>query len=503
MRKARHTVSILCLCVSLSLAVFLTLDVYPPVSFGLVALYAVFLASMYFLRPSRQAFLTRLCLIAYAMPFFVCWRSVFGLEPWWREHKSMRWKYMLDPEIISVMTTVGLIGLIAFAGGVLLRSVASGQTESREGIDGRRRVFRPWVFALLLGVSLCLSWINAPSQTILDPEYSYPPQEGIAHQLNFNSLYIISYGILVLLFLDTEREPLRSRMRACKRISVIGVSILIVLYFQLLRGDRDSIGLVLSLSVLYITDPFLPKHRLLKDTIIRYATVGVVLALVGILYLGIQTVRVLPPAKRPTVTRSTSLPSGDVSEKKKASVVEDKWASPVFGEPVWGAVLLTNLSMAAQYEQGRMDLEWGQTYLDYVQSLPPGVLTKSLGIQRPIERGSNPSHWTLDITCGGSHIVNVPFKNFLGYGVAIVLFLYGIAIGSLERRACSVTWHIRLLYGTVLLSVIHWFWYGEMYMIRTLMAYGMLVVLYWVSRKWNLGSRTVAALSSPARSGAE
>jgi hypothetical protein len=170
------------------------------------------------------------------------------------------------------------------------------------------------------------------------------------------------------------------------------------------------------------------------------------------------------------------LSSGDVS-------AVGELLSVGFAHGTWTAVLLTNLAMAAQLQDGHLEYLYGETYVQYLLSLTPGILTHYLGFERPIEAKNNPGYWFMGISSGGNHVVNVPFKNFGIFGVAGVLCLYGMAIAYWEKTGVgNRRWH-RLVYGSITASSFMWFWYADMNVIRALMGAGLLWLCYcgWLS----------------------
>ena len=144
----------------------------------------------------------------------------------------------------------------------------------------------------------------------------------------------------------------------------------------------------------------------------------------------------------------------------------------------WSAVLLTPLSVTGDVYYGRMKFKGGETYWQYLLSVPPGTITRALGIERPIEGTHGPA-WEMRYGIGGTHAMVVPYMNFSTPGVFFVLFLYGFFTGKLERLLMTNTQvNMQLLYASIFIAAPFWFWYGEMSLIRALMSFYIVWIIY-------------------------
>jgi hypothetical protein len=431
-----------------------------PVSVALM--FALTLWGLWQARLSPLSPLTRLMILLYFMPFSVCWGYLFDPNyTWWYTPLSL--DYMSDPVITAGMVMVGLIGLVGLLAGIwLARMLAPRRLTTSPAASAPARTLHPFTFGALLITALFFSYINTPSATILTAAYS--SASGLAGQLNFNAAFLVAYTLLIALFIDAEQEVKRWRLRLLKRLGILAVTVFILIFFQLLRGDRDSFGLVVGLGALYLTEPLRRTHwAALGVRLRRYLLIGTAGGVVLVAFLAISTLRT-------RVVGGEQVPLG-------TAIVEG------YKESTWSAVLLTNLSLAAQYHQGRMVTEGGRTYLDYLYSLPPGFVTRALGIERPIEPYQGPNFWFTDISSGGLHVVTVPFKNFHSPGVLIVLILFGYIIGRSEIIGQSSRWLNRLWYGSLFVGSAQWFWYGDITFIREVMIFGLVAVLYATTRR--------------------
>ena len=274
-----------------------------------------------------------------------------------------------------------------------------------------------------------------------------------ATSLNFNASFLISYIMLVMLSIDWSRENPWHPDKRFKLGLFVAATAYIIIVLQLLRGDRESSGLIAGLTALYLTDSkrrdgsWAARIAPLK----RLGRVAVPASVVVCVFIVLGFVR--------STAENVSLSLSEVSGMLNAALVHNTWTG----------VSLTNLGMAAEYEDGAIEYLYGKTYFQYVMSLPPGVVTQSLGIRRPFD-GEDGPNWWYEVAGGGIHPVVVPFKNFGIVGVFAVLMLYGGVLCFCELRNVSgVGWH-RLLYGSVATSSFLWFWYGDMNIVRGVIA---------------------------------
>ena len=144
----------------------------------------------------------------------------------------------------------------------------------------------------------------------------------------------------------------------------------------------------------------------------------------------------------------------------------------------WTGVSLTNLGLAEESASG-MSFRLGGTYRDYILSLPPGIITRFLGYERPLDGDDAPNRW-FEVAGGGMHPVVVPFANFGIVGAWLILASIGFFVSSCDNYGDSRIFSHRFFYGTVLCSSMLWFWYGDMNIVRAIMSYMISVVAYKV-----------------------
>lgn len=398
-------------------------------------------------RPLTQAnLLPRFFVLAYTLPFSIFVGYLFASDYDWMMTPHGR-RIVSDPAIVREMTTLGVIGLLGLAAGFRLAA------DRRAGPDIRSRfghALGMLPFGVVAAAGVLLSWLSAPPETIFQARYAFEQSDSLSTRLNFPAAKVVSYVILILLAVDIERDAVGQRRRL--KLWVLGAVVAyIVTFLQLLRGDRESFALVVALAGIHLTTAPGPEgaYRALRRRARRLVLPAV--ALVGIfLFIGWARFAL----------------SG-ASAVVRPEVVAGYWLKT----STWTAVLWTVVGAVWEHRSGVLEYRLGGTYVDYLLSLPPGMITRGLGIERPFEawRGiawENPA----GVSSGGLHAVIVPFKNFGALGVMGVLCAFGYLIGRIEIANARGGFLSRLVWGACLASGLHWFWYGDMPFIRAMTA---------------------------------
>jgi hypothetical protein len=415
---------------------------------------------------TELSLLSRFLILIYALPFSTLLGYVFIPDYIWTwTPEGIR--AASDRLLMKQLVSIGLIGLLGLVAGMrtagLIRPVLPHlHIPSFDERQQRARLGLP-AFMLLLVLALGFSYLSAPSATILQTQYGGAQLRTTALALNFPASYVVSYVLLVALFIDGEREA-RGRLRRTKFAALMAVIFYIVIFLQLLRGDRESSGLVVALLGMYLTSPLRPTQReswrkLLRT---RLRVVSVICLAAAPLFVAIGSLRfTLTDAAARTIL---------------ASMGFSQSARSIWNHSPWTMTLLSNLGVTSLYRGGRLVLRHGETYLDYLLSLPPGLITHAIGIERAVEANRNLAADIIGtgVTSGGLHVVNVGFMNFGALGAFAVMMLYGFLVGRLEQGAARGEFWLRLLWGSVFVVSFMWFWYGEMSMVRGVMA-GILV----------------------------
>lgn len=452
-------------------------DIVPPLR--LTVLVAAILVVVVLITASTSGFsiLPRLTILLYALPFSATIGYLFDPHfVWW--DTPLAQPLCLDPALNARMIWIGVCGLSGLAFGIQLRT-AIGAKPSPRNSQIHTRVLSAAPFLSLLLAAIVLSQISAPSETIWEASYASEQTESSGAKMNFNGSFLVSYLILILLYIDSENEPLGTGRRREKRIWLAAAILYIVIVLQLMRGDRECTGLLAGVIALYLTSgrhngDWLPRHR---ETLRRAARVAMPVVVLFCLLVSLGFLRSTLSSGESAIDELSTIP-------KRALTLN-----------TWTGVLLTNLGMVAEEATTGIEPLHGRTYADYLLSLPPGVLTKAIGYERPMDGTNSPNWWYTPLSGGGVHPCVVPYNNFGIAGVFAVMAAIGIFVTRCELYARGHGLSNRMLYGCVLTVSMLWLWYGDMNFIRGIMGCGMLLLAH------RLGSvPTVPTLATLQRS---
>lgn len=419
-------------------------------------------------RNAPLGILPRFMIFMYVLPFSIAVGYLFSNDYIW-VFSPLQVMAARDDILIRQMLTIGLIGLIGLVVGMQLVGLMQ-RGRSIEASGWLRippaKTLDPAIFVCLLAIPLFTSWLSAPSSTIMTSAYATGP-ESTAEAVGFGAASKVGYAFLLVLLIDLQREAnaWRRKIKSRAWLAVFGI---IVVFFQIMRGDRDCASMIAAVAFLHMTAPL--AHSTLRQRVelfrLRARKMAVPLALVVVLFLVLGTVR------------------SELADMGAQALKIDpaRTVELAFQQTTWTAVLWTNLAAAYEYRSGAMEFHYGQTYLDYAASLMPGFLAMTIGFERPLESFRGPA-WEVGrtiTTCGGIHAAIVPFWNFGIFGTFFILMLYGYLVGRVEIISGSYKLWPRLLWAGLLLSSFEWFWYGDMIFIRSLMAVGVAGITYQV-----------------------
>ena len=465
----RVTSSLVLTSAGLLLALCFAAGFQLPLRTGVVLMAALTLWGLVTARVSVLSLLPRFMIVLYSLPFAVLLGYVMNPDfIWIFTPRGM--EVIEDRLVVRQMVMVGLIGLLGLLAGIRwanLRRRDDGEPSARMIEHRPSRTLSPPLFFAFVPVAVLLSWLSAPSETIFEVQYATGQSETVATIINFPAAYLASYILLVILFIDAERER-RTPRRRMKFLAIGLATVYIVIVLQLMRGDRESSGLVVALAALYVTSPAGVRHARRLSIIARGRIRRLMLPMAALL-----TVFIALGSLRNTLSQASEL----------TQVVSPIEAIELgLSQNTWTAVLWTNLGVAWEYRQGLLQYKYGQTYLDYLLSLPPGIVARAIGYERPLEAWRGIA-WedAAGVSSGGLHVLVAPFRNFGAFGVFAVLVLYGFLIGRIEQRGESGALGGRVLWGSVFCGSFLWFWYGDMSFIRALMLAGIIYLSYRIA----------------------
>jgi len=439
------------------------LDVYVPIWISVLisAWVTLFLIRRHL--SGRVGMLMMVMWAVFALPFIhivpYLWFDFGGSTPdfMWGLHPTN--PYMFDPEIVQLTAMIGAVGGLGFAFGVgLAQPGAGGLPETSACHRPGRGValsFPLWGVWMLIGVGL--SWLGAPQETFLTANYT--ESHSLLEGANFGSAWMISYGLLIFAFCDAVLDSDQAR-RAWKLKSVLLAVAFVVIYLQLMRGDRESLPMVLGLFLAYYHWANFRSTGQRADRIwLKIGGVGVILLVVALVF-GILRSSVAGQGASHLLDILVSLyDTGAI-----------RISNLLYG--TWSAVLLTPLSVAGDHINDLLRLGMGADYVDFLLSIPPGFVADAVGYARPIDGLSGPA-WEMRYGTGGTHATVVPFLNFRMAGVLLVTAAWASALHFCEMHATKRLSVISLAFLCIMVTVSpHWLWYGE--------KYGMNAVVIWV-----------------------
>jgi hypothetical protein len=383
--------------------------------------------------------------------------------------------YMLDEMIVKLTAMIGAVGAIGFAIGIFINNKIIHQNislrEDEDLLHNKTLSIYVWMIWIFLG--LVFSWLVAPSDTLFVAEYTQ--SVSILENANFGSAWMVSYIILAFAFCDAVLDN-NSVRRLIKKIIFFGVIFFIAIYFQFLRGDRAIVPFLLSIVIVYFYwAPSIKQKRRIK-----FKAKHILLTLFAILVLLI-TSNILG------ATRHSLVEANDISQffdiVYPFFILGSADFSGIF-HGTWSAVLLTPLSVAGDHIYKVLPLKFGEDYLNFLLSIPPGFVADALGYLRPIEDGTGPPREMI-YGQGGTHASVVPFMNFRMFGVLIIPALWAFIINHCENYSLKFPSIVNLaLLCTIALAIPHWFWYGEKYGMNALIIWFLLTFFYKLSLRF-------------------
>jgi hypothetical protein len=146
----------------------------------------------------------------------------------------------------------------------------------------------------------------------------------------------------------------------------------------------------------------------------------------------------------------------------------------------WNAIILPLVQQLTSFWDGE-HLRYGQTYLDMFLSLAPSPIYSIIGIEKPISV-DNPALWYYITGLGGIHVAGVAFENFGLFGVFLNGFISVCFLRLIDSRCRHDSYLHIFLYMLCAASVMHWLWYGEIYLLNSLVFYVMSLGLFFAMK---------------------
>lgn len=466
----RNTYTILFAAAAVAGLASFEIGIYFPITLSVVMLAAV---SLYILQEYREKRIGLLIIIAwltYLLPFI-------HIPPYisfdFNSNPTILWglavnPYMLDEQVIKLTAMIGAIGAIGIAFGISLsrQKIKQNLYANTETCHFAFDTMGLPIWLAWVVIGLLLSSLSAPQETIFTAAYT--DSKSALDGANFSSAWMVSYVILSYAFCDALLEQKKSTRLF--KVQIINFTIiLVVVFLQLLRGDRECLPWVLGLFIAkYYWAKKINPEAVFK---IAWAKLIILVLLIFVISLVVGGIR-----------------SGLVNSSLSDAIwligkLLESGSNPLdlIIHGTWSAVLLTPLSVAGDHIYGFLPLKMGQDYLDLLLSIIPGFVADAIGYIRPIDSLHGPA-WEMRYGIGGTHSTVVPFMNFRMIGVFFISAIWALIIVIFEKWSIKHAGVSKLsLLVTISMGLPHWLWYGEKAGINMMSIWFVFWALYRIS----------------------
>lgn len=353
--------------------------------------------------------------------------------------------YMTDKPVLEFTALFFSIPALAFCQVLLLTKSTNLYTKLIYFKVFRSQNIYFWLLMLLTG--LLLSVISSPPDTIYTTNYRH--SNAINFNIGFDSAWLFSYVILTFCFLDSFTTQNRF-LRSFKIYFSVLVIIYVVIYLQILRGDRESLPLVFSFIIVYFI--FIKKFKISKFPIFKIIIFSLPFIFVSF-FIGFF---------RSRLSGSDFITSLD----NFLPLLFNKDILFALFNGTWSAVLLTPLSVAGDFHYNHLNHFLGDDYLNIILSLPPGFICNIFDYVKPLD-GSNGPAQEMRFGLGGVHASILPYRNFGFVGLYVVPFLSFYLIRKFEISSLLKPSFYKITFFSCFLFVLpHWLWYTEKILIN-------------------------------------
>lgn len=442
---------------------------------------ALFIMNMICCGGTRAGVLPRLYLFAYTASSFMFFEFVVFGKMEVPDIGRLSAKYTSDPFLVNFVMMLHLIGMLALAIGTQVRSRMPSQ-DSFWGLPMRKRPqpieFRYLAFPaffLMIFIPTLLYALVAPRGTILSAGYmAVRVQGGILPMLAFAGVTTVSFLAIATGLFDYRLSSisLRKRVDHARLFVLIFCSLFLIIWVDLLRGNRDTANLVLIWLGFYLafgfTDPRIQawlRHRVsqIRRSSVnrRMITVAIASFFLAMIYLSLQFVR--------ERLHYANLDLSGVATALATPYKTGTWMGAFYG----------SFGLAAEHAEGDEDLLYFEPVTDMLVSMVPSPISRTIGFSRPYDDFKNtPAGWYSFLGRGGCHITILPYKSFGIIGVILALMFIGYIIQSSEFYRNRLTVYRVLIYCAFLECSLRWLWYSYLHPVRSVMAAMIFALLY-------------------------
>ena len=332
----------------LSIALF-HLDFYLPIWLSVISLILVTLFLLRQYRNKRLGVLMLLIWFVYVLPF------VHILPYLWFDFDSnppLLWglavnPYMVDKRVITLTAMIGAVGGMGIALGSSL-SKRKIQQDFFRSEHATRQIFPAMPLSLWfiwVGFGVMLSVLSSPQEAIFTAAYT--GSKSLLDGANFSSAWMISYVVLTFALCDALFEN-PAWIKNLKTKVLLATIVWVVVFCQILRGDREFISWVFGLVLLYYYWAASITQRL-NFLIPWFKILGGACGLFGISFV-LGSIRLM-------VAGASLVDAGALVAELYQSV-SFVLANALSG--TWSAVLLTPLSVAGDHMYGLLPIKWAK-----------------------------------------------------------------------------------------------------------------------------------------------
>jgi hypothetical protein len=404
-------------------------------------------------KKNKIGLLSLLFFVIYTLPF------IHLLDYFWtdiaKDSPVIMWglrtrEGMLDYKVVSLTGMIGCSGALGISIAFSLKKLTFSDNNSLSLVA--KHSFKSvnliiWFLFLIIG--FILSILTTSQNNIFIAGYG--ESTSFLSDSNFSSSWMFSYSILTFLFVDSILEINYSIKKI--KITLILVSIFYILIFnQVLKGDRDAFPWIISLLMIYFfwKDKFLAVNQKKKLPLLKFIFFFSLIFFSSLL-LGIL---------RNSVAGFTTFDEIFAFLTENSQLIS---SNILHG--TWSAVLLTPLSLANDYIFKSLQFNLGKDYIDLLLSSPPGFIADMIGYSRPWDIKPDPAMKLVaseTSTGGGIHLSAMAFWNFGLTGVIMFGLVWGYMIKKIESFSISKKPFLGMtLIGICSLAMPHAVWYGE------------------------------------------
>ena len=425
---------------------------------------------------SRIGLLSVAFILIYSLPFIhiipYLWYDFENSNP------SSMWgllanPYMKDKSIISLTSMIGCIGICGIMIGILFRKRRLLVDKRYSQLPSNRfiktlpiNIYLVWIF-----ISFILAGLTAPSSNVFSGGFG--SEVSFLAETNIYSAWLVPNLMNAIIFSDGFFESNKDmrKLKLTLSISLISFS---TLYYNLLRGDRESISLLIGIGFLILITKGYGVWN--KEDQIQIQWKKIIL-----ITLFIQVISIIIAATRNELFEVDKFIDFYDILTNRFIYSDEVSILGFFFHGTWSATLLTPLSLAGDYINGLLNFNFGEDYWNTLLSIPPGFIADIIGYTRPVNIESNIA-LNLRYGLGGYHLLVMPFLNFGLIGVFLIHIIIGRYYYFFEQ---SFYKRLSIVNASAVISIIfilpHWIWYTEKILINSAIIFCLLILFYRLS----------------------